>query len=82
MSVHSFLLSAQRGIGRRKAPPRPMAIDNVNGLMVSVASLLIWAQRHCPADALGPDPRDQKPVDRPSRNVRGRNGVIWVPPAN
>lgn len=49
--------------------------------MVSVARWLIWAQRHCAVrdDAAHPD---QNPVDRPSRNVLGRKGVIWVPPAS
>lgn len=51
-------------------------------MMFGIARFLMWARRHDGPDADTPFVADQKPVDSPSRKVRGRSGVISVPPAN
>jgi hypothetical protein len=51
-------------------------------MMFGIARLLMWARRHDGADIDTPCVVDQKPVDSPSRTVRGRSGVISPPPAN
>lgn len=81
MSGRSFLPVTHPVDERPIAVSRPAARDG-NPFMFRVATLLIWAQRRCGADTAGSDMRDQKPVDSPSRKVRGRSGVIWAPPAN
>lgn len=63
------------------SPVRTGHVD-VDRMMFGIARFLMWARRHDGPDADTPFVADQKPVDSPSRKVRGRSGVISVPPAN
>jgi len=81
MSGPSFPDPARRMAGTGPSPVRARRAD-IDRMMFGIARFLMWARRHDGPAADTPCVADQKPVDSPSRKVRGRSGVISAPPAN